>query len=202
MEIIRIWNNEASSNQLTHIIDVLQEGGIAVIPTDTMYAIVGNALNPKVIERICRLKRINPEKTNLSIICSDISMAAEYCRIDNSGFKLLKQYCPGPYTFLFKSSSSLPKAFKGRKIVGVRIPDCKIDLQIVSMLQNPLITSSIIYQDEDYAINPSLICENYEGKIDLMIEGEDGTTEVSTIIDCSGREPEIIREGMGKIQQS
>lgn len=123
MKSIKIWNNKASEQQLNQLSERMKEGEIAIIPTDTMYAIVGDALNVKVVDRICKLKNINPDKTNLSIICSDISMAAEYSRIDNKGFKLLREYCPGPFTFLFKSASTLPRAFKGRKTVGIRIPD-------------------------------------------------------------------------------
>ena len=197
MEIIKIWNNKASYKQIEDIGAKIKSGEIGIIPTDTMYAIVADALNMKAIEKVCRLKGINPEKTNLSIICSDISMAAEYTKIDNTGFRMLKDYCPGPFTFLFKSASKLPRAFKGRKIVGVRIPDCPFDLELVSYLGNPLLTTSIEFENEDYALNPALIAEAYEGKINFMVEGEEGTTEVSTIVDCVDGTPTIIREGKG-----
>ncbi|MGN0237788.1 MAG: L-threonylcarbamoyladenylate synthase [Lepagella sp.] len=199
MKSIKIWNNKASEQQLEQLSHRLKEGEIAIIPTDTMYAIVGDALNIKVVDRICKLKNINPDKTNLSIICCDISMAAEYSRIDDKGFRLLKEYCPGPFTFLFKSASTLPRAFKGRKTVGVRIPDNQFDVELVERMGNPLITTSIEYEDEDYAINPELISEAYEGRVDIMVEGDSGTTEVSTIVDCTLDEPEIIREGLGKM---
>lgn len=199
MKSIKIWNNKASEQQLNQLSERMKEGEIAIIPTDTMYAIVGDALNIKVVDRICKLKNINPDKTNLSIICSDISMAAEYSRIDNKGFKLLREYCPGPFTFLFKSASTLPRAFKGRKTVGIRIPDNQFTTDLVERMGNPLITTSIEYEDEDYAINPELISEAYEGRVDIMVEGETGTTEVSTIVDCTLDTPEIIREGLGKM---
>lgn len=199
MKSIKIWNNKASEQQLNQLSERMKEGEIAIIPTDTMYAIVGDALNIKVVDRICKLKNINPDKTNLSIICSDISMAAEYSRIDNKGFKLLREYCPGPFTFLFKSASTLPRAFKGRKTVGIRIPDNQVTTDLVERMGNPLITTSIEYEDEDYAINPELISEAYEGRVDIMVEGEAGTTEVSTIVDCTLDTPEIIREGLGKM---
>lgn len=199
MKSIKIWNNKASDQQLEQLSQRLKEGEIAIIPTDTMYAIVGDALNIKVVDRICKLKNINPDKTNLSIICCDISMAAEYSRIDDKGFRLLKEYCPGPFTFLFKSASTLPRAFKGRKTVGIRIPDNQFATDLVEHLGNPLITTSIEYEDEDYAINPELISEAYEGRVDIMVEGDPGTTEVSTIVDCTLDEPEIIREGLGKM---
>lgn len=198
MNIIKIWNSEASVKQLRDLAMRLKEGEIAIIPTDSMYAIVGDALNMKVVDRICRLKNINPDKTNLSIICDDISMASEYSRIDDKGFRLLKQYTPGPFTFLFRSVSTLPRAFKGRKTVGVRIPDNKFARDLAAALGNPLITTSIEYADSDYAINPELISEAYENRVELMVEGDDGTTEVSTIVDCTGDTPEIVRQGLGE----
>lgn len=197
METIKIWSNEASERQLRDISQKLDNGEIGIIPTDTMYAIVGNALDSKAVERICRIKGINPEKTNLSIICADISMASEYARIDNSGFMLLKQYTPGPFTWLFKSVSRLPKAFKGRKTVGIRIPELEFCRSLSAMLEKPIITTSIQYADEDYAVNPELIGEAYEGKVDFIVEGEPGTMAESTIVDCTSGEPEVIRQGIG-----
>lgn len=197
MNTIKIWNDSPSDRQIHDIAERILDGAIAIIPTDTMYAIVGDALNPKAIERICRLKGINPEKTNLSIICSDISMAAEYARIENAGYRILKEYTPGPFTLLFRSASSLPRAFKGRKVVGIRIPDCTLDRMLAEYIGHPLITTTIEYEDEDYARNPQLIAETYENQVDLMVEGDEGTTGLSTIIDCTGSEPEIIRQGIG-----
>lgn len=199
MNIIKIWNGKATEKQLRDISIRLKAGEIAIIPTDTMYAIVGDALNIKAIERICRIKNINPEKTNLSIICSSISMAAEYSRIDNRIFRLMKEHCPGPYTFLLKANTVLPKAFKGRKIVGIRIPDLELDRQLAEKLGNPLITTSIEFTDEDHAVNPELIEETYERDVDLMIQDKESTTDVSTIIDCTGDSIEIIRQGLGEL---
>lgn len=199
MRTIKIWNGRASDRQIDEICRDLQNGQIMIMPTDTLYAIACDALLPKAIERICRLKGINPEKTNLSIICSDISMTAEYARFDNYAFKLLRDNTPGPFTFLFKSASTLPKAFKGRKNVGIRIPDNQLCHDIVDRLGHPLLTTSIEYSDTDYAVNPELIAETYSDRVDFMLKGDDGSTEPSTIIDCTGREPEIIRQGKGII---
>lgn len=199
MEIIKIWNDKASYNQLEEIGTVIKAGGLVIIPTDTKYAIVGDALNIKVVEKLCRLKGINPEKTNLSIICDGISMASEYSKIDDMGFRFLKQYTPGAFTFLFRAASKLPRAFKGRKVVGIRIPSCEIDRQLAEYIGNPLITTGISHQDDDYAINPGLIAEAYEDKIDLMVEGEDGSVDVSTVIDCTEEQFNVIREGKGKL---
>lgn len=199
MNTIKIWNARASERQLHDISQRLKEGELAVIPTDTMYAVVGDALNMRAVDRLCRLKGINPDKTNLSIICSDISMASEYSRIDNTGFRLMKQHCPGPFTFLFKAASTLPRAFKGRKVVGVRIPDHEFARQLAETLGNPIITTSIEYEDEDHAMSPGLIAETYENKVEMMVEGDDGSTDVSTIVDCTGDQPEIVRQGVGEL---
>lgn len=195
METIKIYNNNIAPNQVENVVETLKDGGVIVTPTDTLYAIACDALNPKAIERVCRLKGINPEKTNLSILCSDISMVSDYAKFDNYAFKLMKDNTPGPFTFLFRAASSLPRAFKGRKIVGIRIPDNEAVVKIVEGLGNPLLSTSITYQDRDYEVNPDLIEENYEDKVDLMIKGEEGGLNPSAVIDCTGSEPEIIREG-------
>lgn len=195
MESIKIYNNNIADNQIAAIVDLLKNGGVIILPTDTLYAIACDALNPKAIEKVCRLKGINPEKTNLSILCNDISMVSDYAKFDNYAFKLMKDNTPGPFTFLFRAASSLPRAFKGRKIVGIRIPDNEAVRKIVEALGNPLLSTSILYQDEDYAVNPDLIEEEYADKADMMIKGEDGNLIPSAIIDCSGSSPEIIREG-------
>lgn len=195
METLKIYNENIAPNQVEKVVETLKDGGIIIVPTDTLYAVACDALNPKAIEKVCRLKGINPEKTNLSVICNDISMAADYAKFDNYAFKLLKEYTPGPFTFLFRASNSLPKAFKGRKIVGIRIPDSKILKNIIESLGNPLLSTSISYQDEDYGTNPDLIQEAYENKVDLMINGEEGKLQPSAIIDCTGSSPEILREG-------
>lgn len=200
MKTMKIWNEEASERQLSEICRDLEAGSIMIMPTDTIYAIACDALSPKAIERICRLKGINPEKTNLSIICSDISMAAEYARFDNYAFRLLRDNTPGPFTFLFKSASSLPKAFKGRKIVGVRIPDNKLCRDIAARLGHPLLTTSIEFADRDYALNPDLIAEAYNDRVDFFLEGEEGDTIPSTIIDCTGSEAIVVREGKGELE--
>lgn len=197
---MKIWNDEASERQLSEMCRDLEAGQTMILPTDTLYAIACDALNAKAIDKICRLKGINPEKTNLSIICSDISMAAEYARFDNYAFKLLRDNTPGSFTFLFKSASTLPKAFKGRKVVGVRIPDSKICRDIVERLGHPILSTSIEYSDSDYAINPELIAEAYHDKVDFFIEGADGDMEPSTIVDCTGSEPVITREGKGLLE--
>lgn len=197
MKSIKIWNDEISLQQARELAELLRQGCLMIAPTDTLYAICCDALNRKAIEALCRIKGINPDKSNLSVICSDLSMAAEYARFDNAAFRLIKENTPGAFTFLCKAASSLPAEFKRRKIVGIRIPDSQAVREIAKALGNPLLTTSIQFDDDDYARNPELIAENYEGRVDLILSGEDGDTEPSTIIDCTGREPEIIREGKG-----
>lgn len=200
MKIIKIWNDNPSDRQLDEIVRDLKNGAIMIYPTDTLYAIGCDALNVKAIDRICRIKGINPDKTNLSIICSDISQVAEYARYDNYAFRLLKDNTPGPFTFLFKTSSSLPKAFKGRKIVGVRIPDCNTAIQIVKKLAAPILSTSIDFSDEDYAVNPELMAESYYDKVDMLLDAGIGGIEPSTIVDCTSNEMQIIREGKAPLK--
>lgn len=199
MKIIKIWGDELGDRQLQETIRELKDGKTLIAPTDTLYAIMCDAMSQKAVESVCRLKSINPEKTNLSIICTDIAMAAEYANFNNSVFRLLKDLTPGPFTFLCKAAHSLPAAFKRRKIVGIRIPACKVDRQLAEALGHPLLTTSIRYEDSDYAINPELIEEAYNDKVDIIIEGAEGSLIPSTILDCTGTEIEVIREGAGKM---
>lgn len=199
MKRIKIWNDSPSEKQLDEICAMLEHGEIGIFPTDTIYGICCDALNVKAIDRICKLKGINPDKANLSIVCSDIAMAAEYSKINNQAFQVLKQYTPGPFTFLLDSASSLPKAFKGRKIVGVRIPDNETLRKVAERLNHPLLTTSIEFEDDDFGINPDLIAESYETSVDFMVEGEEGGTIPSTIVDLSQGEVEIVREGKGEL---
>ncbi|MDE6235831.1 MAG: threonylcarbamoyl-AMP synthase [Muribaculaceae bacterium] len=199
MDKIKIWNDNPSESQAQEIADVLASGGLAIIPTDSVYAIVCDALNQKAINELCRLKGLDPEKNNLSIICSDISMAAEYAIIDDAGFNLIKDLTPGPFTFLFRSSRHLPKTFKGRKTVGVRIPDSATARAIATTLGHPILTTSIEFADDDEAREPDLIAERYGNRgIDLIADAGDGNNQYTTIIDCRESEsPEIIRQGKG-----
>lgn len=197
MKTIKIWNDNPSQQQLDEAVAVIEQGGVVLMPTDTLYALVCDSTNPKAIERICKVKGINPEKTNLSIICSSISMAAEYAHFDNSYFRLLKDLTPGPYTFLFRAASKLPRAFKGRKVVGIRIPDSQLCRQLAESLSRPLMTTSINYDSEDYAINPELIVESQQMNVDLALIDDDGGLEPSTILDCTGCEPTLNRAGKG-----
>lgn len=200
MKIYKTWSEELDHRQLESIINELRQGALMVWPTDTLYGVACSALDVKAIERLCRLKNINPEKTNLSIVCADISQAARYARIDNRDFAMLRQNTPGPFTFLFRTASTLPRAFKGRKIVGVRIPTLTLDRQIAKALDAPVLTTSVEFDSEDYFINPELIAEEADGLVDFMIEFGEGGTKPSTVVDCTGSEPEIVRQGKGILE--
>ena len=200
MKSIKIWNDTPSDKQAEQIADRLREGEVWIIPTDSLYGIMCDALNPKALKRVCELKGINPEKNNLSIICPDISMAAEYARIGNRTFELMRDNTPGPFTFICKAQSNLPKEFKKRKTVGIRIPASLTPRMVAEKLGNPLMTTSIEFEDDDYARNPDLILEAYEGKADGMAIGDDGQTLPTTIIDCVDDTPAIERQGLGIVE--
>lgn len=197
MKSVKIWNDSPSDKQAEQIADWLKAGEIWIIPTDSIYGIMCDALNQKAVRSVCELKDINPEKNNLSIICDDISMAAEYARIGDKTFSLMRDNTPGPITFICKAQSNLPKEFKKRKTVGIRIPNNLTARMITEKLGNPLLTTTIDFEDEDYARNPELIMEAYDGKVDGVVMGEDGGTVPTTIIDCTEDSPSIIREGIG-----
>lgn len=197
MKIFRTWGDRLDDKQLEQIVERLQAGEIMIWPTDTLYAVACSAMEPKAIERVCALKGINPAKTDLSVVCCSISQASGYARWDNRYFSLLKECTPGPYTLLFKVSPALPKVFKSRKTVGIRIPDCIIDRQIVEALGCPVLTTSVDFPDHDYIINPELIAEIYERSVDFIIDAGEGHTDPSTVIDCTGKEPVLVRLGKG-----
>lgn len=196
MKSIKIWNDAPSDKQAEQIAERLKAGEIWIIPTDSVYGIMCDALNQKAVREVCDLKGINPEKNNLSIICADISMAAEYARIGDKTYGLMRDNTPGPITFICKAQSNLPKEFKKRKTVGIRIPDNLTARMICEKLGNPILTTSIEYEDEDYARNPELISEAYDGKVDGVVMGEDGGIELTTVIDCTEDSLNIIREGI------
>ena len=196
MKSIKIWNDSPSDKQAEQIAERLKAGEIWIIPTDSVYGIMCDALNQKAVRTVCDLKGINPEKNNLSVICNDISMAAEYARIGDKTFGLMRDNTPGPITFICKAQSNLPKEFKKRKNVGIRIPNNQTSRMIVEKLGNPLLSTSIEFDDEDYARNPELIMEAYDGKVDGVVMGEEGGTELTTVIDCTEDCLSIIREGI------
>lgn len=200
MKILKIFDSNINERHIDSAIDCLQNGGIIIFPTDTLYALGCDALNNNAIERICRIKNINPQKTNLSIICHSISQASEYARIDNRAYQLLRENLPGAFTFILPASTSLPKVFKGRKTVGIRIPNNKIAITLSEKLGNPILTTSIKWDENnpEEGCEPEYIAMRYNDVAELIIDGGEGELTPSTIIDCTdSSSPEIIREGKG-----
>ncbi len=198
MEILEILENNINRRHIDAAARCLADGGIIIYPTDTIYALGCDAMNNSAIERICALKDMKSAKTNLSIICSDISEVAQYAKFDNVQFRMMKQFLPGPYTFIFTALSKLPKAFKGRRSVGIRIPDNKIALAIEEALGNPILTTSVQGPDDDYRCEPSLIAETYDSSVDIVIDAGRGALIPSTVVDCTGDEPVVTRQGLGE----
>ena len=189
-----------NSRNIDDAVRILRDGGVVIYPTDTVYALGCDALNNRAIERLCRLKGINLDKQLLSVVCASISQAAEYARIDNRAFRLMKDNLPGPFTFILPSASSLPKVFEGRKSVGVRVPDNAIALALAESLGNPVMTTSVSVENDDDIISPDALELAYRHDADLLIDAGEGGSVVSTIIDClDSSAPEILRQGLGDI---
>lgn len=197
MKLLKIILSNPNERFIDMAVDALADGEIIIYPTDSLYALGCDALNNNAIEKICKIKGIRSDKTNLSIICNSISQAAEYARISNDIFSLMKNNLPGPFTFILPALSKLPKAFKKRRTVGIRIPDNNVAQKLVEKLGHPIMATSIQFEDEDYGCEPELIAEQYENAADLLLDAGRGSTIPSTIIDCTGDAPEIVREGRG-----
>lgn len=204
-EFIKLYEENPQRTKIEHVVDVLKKGGIVIYPTDTIYGIGCDLFNRKAIERVRRVKGIKPKKFNLSFICNDISQVAEYVRrIDNQAFKVMKKSLPGPFTFIFEASSKVPKILEAnKKTVGVRIPANNIPRDIVKVLGNPIVTSSIKDEDEviEYTTDPELIYDELKNDIDLFIDGGYGGNIPSTVVDFSQGGFEVIREGLGDIYE-
>ncbi len=204
MKILKMYATNINERYMEQIVEALRDGEIIIYPTDTIYAIGCDALNNSAIEKICKIKGINPQKTNLSITCCSISQAADYARIDNRAFRLLKENMPGAFTFILPASTTLPKVFKGRKAVGIRIPDNAVAQEIAMRLGNPVLTTSIQWDvtEPEEGINPLYIAQRYEDVVDLLIDCGNGDVIPSTVVDCmDSNNPEIIREGKGILNE-
>lgn len=202
--IQKLYSKNNDPDVLRHIVDILNDGGIIIYPTDTMYAMGCHALKERPIERICKLKNIDPRKNNLSIICYDLSNISEYARVSNATFKLMKRNLPGPFTFVLNADSRLPKIFRNRKEVGIRVPDNNIIREICHLLDAPILTTTLpLNPDEDveYVTDPELIDEKFGSEVDLVIDGGIGGVEPSTVINCCEDVPEIIRQGKGVLEE-
>ncbi len=198
---LKMYEENPNEKHVRQVCDILRGGGIIIYPTDTVYGIGCDIYHARAIERIARLKNIKPERAQFSFIVSDLSHLSGYSRfVNNDIFKLMKSKLPGPYTFILHASNNVPKILKNtKKTVGIRIPDNRIILEIVRELGHPILTTSIHDDDKiiDYTTDPELIYENFRDKVDLVIDGGFGGNIPSTIIDCTGEQPEIIRMGAG-----
>lgn len=199
--LIKLYDDNPNAAEIRRIAAVVRNGGVIIIPTDTVYAFACDIFNNAGVEFIAKIKNHDMRRANLSFICHELSEVSEYAKMDDGAFKLMKRNLPGPYTIILPGSSRLPKLFKNRKTVGIRIPANNIALQLVQELGNPLMVSSI-FTDEDtteYITDPELIEEKFGHQVELVIDAGFGGMEHSTIVDCTGDEPEIIRQGAGEL---
>lgn len=202
--LIKLYSKNNSIDTLQTIADTLNDGGIIIYPTDTMYAIGCHALKERPIERICKLKKIDSRKHHLSIICYDLSNISEYAKVSNTTFKLMKRNLPGPFTFILKADSRLPKIFRNRKEVGIRVPDNDIIREICRMIDAPILSTTLPLEeneDPEYITDPELIFEKFGNDTDIVIDGGIGGLDPSTVVNCIGDEPEIIRQGKGILDE-
>lgn len=201
-QFIKIYEDKPNEAAIARVVKVLQDGGLVIYPTDTVYGLGCDITNTKALERIAKIKGVKLEKANFSFICYDLSNLSDYVKqIDTATFKILKRALPGPYTFILPGNSNLPKEFKKKTTVGIRIPDNSIALEIVRQLGNPIVSTSIRDEDEviEYTTDPELIFEKWQNLVDMVIDGGNGDNIGSTIIDLSGDEPIVVREGKGSL---
>lgn len=202
--LLRIYNENPNPKHIRQVVDMLRAGAIIIYPTDTVYAMGCDIKATKSIEKIARFKGLNPKNPDLSLIFHDMSQLSEYTIIrDNSLFKLLKRNLPGPFTFIIQANNQIPKLFKNKKkTVGIRIPDNNIVFELIRELQRPMVTTSIHDQDEmlDYTTDPELIHEKFRDLSEVVIDGGFSNNEASTVVDCTGEEIVIVRQGLGILE--
>lgn len=201
-QFIKIYEDKPNEAAIKKVVDVLKNGGLVIYPTDTVYGLGCDITNTKALERIAKIKGVKLEKANFSFICSDLSNISDYVKqIDTATFKILKRALPVPYTFILPGNNSLPKEFKKKTTVGIRVPDNAIALEIVRQLGNPIVSTSIHDEDAvlEYSTDPELIFEKWQNLVDMVIDGGYGDNMGSTIIDLSGFEPVVVREGKGSL---
>src|SRR5690554_4075246 len=201
-EFIKIYPENPNPKEINRVVDILRKGGLIIYPTDTVYGLGCDITNTKALEKIARIKGVKLAKANWSFICADLSNLSDYVRqIDTATFKILKRALPGPYTFILPGNNNLPKEFKKKKTMGIRVPDNNIARTLVEVLGNPIISTSIRDEDEllEYTTDPELIYEKWQNLVDAVIDGGYGDNVASTVIDLSEGEPVVIREGKGEL---
>ncbi|MFO7851468.1 MAG: L-threonylcarbamoyladenylate synthase [Bacteroidota bacterium] len=200
-QYIKLYEENPNHRRLRVAVDILNEGGIVIYPTDSVYAIGCSVKAKKAMEKIAAHKGFDPSRPDMSLIFHDLSQLAQYTLVrDNNIFKLIKRNTPGPFTFILQANNKIPTMFKNKKkTVGIRIPSNNIVLELVRELGCPLITTSVHDPDEiiEYTTDPELIYEKYRDFADLVIDGGYGNNEPTTVVDCTGDQPLIIREGIG-----
>ena len=202
-EFIKIYPENPNPKDIKTVVDVIRKGGLVIYPSDTVYALGCDIKNTRALERVAQLKGVKLEKANFSFVCKDLSNLSDYVKqINSTTFKLLKRALPGPYTFILPGNNNLPTVFKKKKEVGIRVPDNSIVLAIVHELGNPIISTSIHDDDEviEYTTDPELIFEKWDKLVDIVIDGGYGDNVPSTVIDLTGDEPILIREGKGSLE--
>ena len=201
-QFLKIYEDKPNEAAIAKVVKVLKDGGLVIYPTDTVYGLGCDITNTKALERIAKIKGVKLDKANFSFVCHDLSNISDYVRqIDTATFKILKRALPGPYTFILPGNNNLPKEFKKKTTVGIRVPDNAIALEIVKLLGNPIVSTSIHDDDDviEYTTDPELIFEKWQNLVDLVIDGGYGDNVGSTIIDLSGDEPVVLTEGKGSL---
>ncbi|GAB5540234.1 MAG: L-threonylcarbamoyladenylate synthase [Salibacteraceae bacterium] len=201
--LIHIHPENPPLKELEKVVKILRDGGLIIYPTDTVYGLGCDITNRKAVEAVARIKGLKPEKANLSIICYDLSHITDYAKLtDNRVFKAMKRVLPGPFTFILNASNNLPKVFmQKKKTIGIRVPDHPIPRELVRLLGNPIVTTSIRDEDDiiEYSTDPSLIHEKFERLVDCVIDGGYGNQIPSTIVDCSAGDMDVVRQGLGDV---
>lgn len=201
--LLQIHPDNPNPRQISTVLECLKDGGIIIFPTDTIYAMGCDIYKSKAIERIARIKGVKTEKANFSFLCYDLSQLSDFSKpIRNDVFKLMKRTLPGPYTYILEANNNVPKILhRKKKTVGIRNPDNQIPLEIIRMLGNPIMSTSVHDDDEiiEYTTDPELIYEKIGNQVDIVIDGGFGDNEPSTVIDCTGHDIEVVREGKGKL---
>lgn len=202
-EFIKIYEENPNPKEIKRVVKILRDGGVIIYPSDTVYALGCDINNNRALERVAQLRGVKLEKANFSFVCEDLSNLSDYVKqIDTPTFKLLKRNLPGPYTFILPGNNNLPTVFKKKKEVGIRVPDNAITRAIVSELGNPIVSTSIKDDDEviEYTTDPELILEKWDNLVDAVIDGGYGGNIPSTVIDLTGDEPVVLREGKGSLE--
>lgn len=201
-QFLKIYPENPNEKEIAKVVKVLRDGGLVIYPTDTVYGLGCDITNSRALEKIAKIKGIKLEKANWSFICHDLSNLSDYVRqIDTATFKILKRALPGPYTFILPGNNNLPKEFKKKTTVGIRVPDNNIILELVRQLGNPIVSTSIRDDDDviEYTTDPELIFEKWQNVVDIVIDGGYGDNIGSTIVDLSDYEPVVVREGKGSL---